>query len=119
MKPGRELDALIAEKIMGWRRVGPDEPPKSGWRSSTGYWHAEEDNAWEKGLPRYSTDIAAAWDVVDKIKDIKPDHAFSLESYKGKWSADFVLKDYDNYNCGEGASSAPLAICLAALRATE
>lgn len=41
MKPGRELDALVAEKVMG--QPMPDEPPT------------------------YSTDISAAWTVVPLI----------------------------------------------------
>jgi hypothetical protein len=69
----REQDALIAEKIIGWREIEikgllhtsgysvsgirPDEVPSV----YTGYCPKFE-------IPRYTTDIKAAWEVVEKIK---------------------------------------------------
>ena len=41
MKPGRELDELVAKKVMGYKYK----------------------------VLEYSTDIAAAWEVVEKMKD--------------------------------------------------
>jgi hypothetical protein len=51
--PDREKDALVAEKVMGWRRF-------------EGRWTFGADNE-PRGIasecPCYSTDIAAAWEV--------------------------------------------------------
>jgi hypothetical protein len=97
MEPGRELDALVAEKVMGWTKVG--------------------ENAWEapniKGyplLPRYSTDIATAWEVVEKIA--QKWHDFNIGRHHGKWSIGWNYK-----GSVVDLKTAPEAICKAALLA--
>lgn len=57
MKPGRELDALIAEKVMRWNREHDECGLPPGVYGS--------DNI--QPFPHYSTDISAAWEVVEKI----------------------------------------------------
>ena len=63
--------------------------------------------------PRYSTDIAAAWEVVEALIGL---------GY-ANWTMDFARGGYTLYaesggSRGEGASTtAPHAICLAALKA--
>lgn len=53
LNPGRELDALVAEKVLGKPRVdGLIKPP--------------DDISY--GVPAYSTDIAAAWEVVEYLE---------------------------------------------------
>lgn len=100
MKPGRELDALIAEKVMGMNvqhgRV----------------WSQEGKCLRETDLPSYSTDIAAAWEVVEKLKlGLLPDG--------DKWiagQADRAGLETSNLCWGD---TAPHAICLAALNAVS
>lgn len=108
MKAGKELDALIAEKVMGWK---PEYP--GGWP------HPPKDAPYRKRcldkegctviLP-FSTDIAAAWEVVEKIK---ANHALTIhaESLSGGW---LIHIDRD---IKIGGATAPHAICLAALKA--
>jgi len=87
MKPGRELDALIAEKVMGWS------------------WGIIGDL-----IPAYSTDISAAWEVVEEMGD-----CLHLRQHgeQGEWEAWFC--GYPNSKAhGE---TAPEAICKAALLA--
>jgi len=61
-------------------------------------------------VPRYSTDIVAAWEVVEKIKD--PEAAFSLTYCAvNKWMAAFGMA------CVAGCDLASTAICHAALLA--
>jgi hypothetical protein len=66
MSPGRELDALVAERVMGWRFHGKftEDPNLNCDR-----WAVDPDGHerfyWE--VPDYSTKIAAAWAVVEKI----------------------------------------------------
>ncbi len=83
LEAGRDLDALVAEKVMG----------------ETCLFTA----------PAYSTDIAAAWQVVDKLHAL----SFYLEVGSAGWMARFA-----NISATEAsAATAPLAICLAALKA--
>lgn len=114
---GRELDALVAEKVMGWRLVNyetyePATTPEDyecaayndGWE-----WEGwdEVGEAWKW---RPSTDIAAAWQVVEGFDVV------TLErTAHGKWWAS--LWRQNDQNGSEGADTAPLAICRAALAA--
>lgn len=100
MRPGRELDAIVAEKMMGWEyfpaqvtgtfvRLGYFFDPVSG----------EAHHHWSP-----STDISAAWEVVEKFEYI------DVRSFK------------DHYGCtvyGKTMTgkTAPEAICKAALLA--
>lgn len=114
MNPGRELDALIAEKLFGLNLTdaftGEERPITSG----VALQYLDR----MSGVPNYSTDIAAAWEVVEKI--IHPEFVSSwqfdirVESWPKKYKAKF--------SNGGGAhiaheDSAPHAICLAALKA--
>lgn len=64
MKPGSELDALVAEKVMGLERVmTPGFGMEVGWRPI-------HSNLGASPLKSYSTDISAAWEVVEKMKQI-------------------------------------------------
>ena len=129
MEAGRELDALIAEKVMGHRMFEP--PPMSE------PWEVMPDDYRGRPLLPYSTDIGAAWEVVEKMRERGKDRkdiaicmdGFSLsqnhvgedwQDYpwapEGGWSATFT----DGYNTsGAAALTAPHAICLAALKAVE
>jgi len=113
LKPGRILDALIAEKVMGWKFIGPftTDPTLGSDRWAT------DGNGCERyysDVPDYSTSIAAAWEVVEKFKHIQ----LSV-GHAGVWYAVIsVYKDESTlFEEFEGASnkSAPHAICLAAL----
>lgn len=86
MNPGPELDALVAEKVMGWRDDVALLPPS------------------------YSTDIKAAWEVVEKMGS-----NFIIASEKrGEFAVFFGPGEIDEF-CK--SSSSPHAICLAALKA--
>ena len=119
MKAGRELDALIAEKVMGF-------PYRySRWKGI--YVTAGK-------VPHYSTQIADAWLVVMHFKDKQ--YGVALEGEDGRdWSrwdfriwnpfddpdvADEMAHGWDeSRDLNERVASAPLAICLAALKAVE
>ena len=118
---GRELDALVAEKVMGWvrgRRYG----------NGNGEWiidgKTSVSRTWDS-TPSYSTSIAAAWEVVEKMRNTKeaPDETYwVLTDCAGSgWRAEIlqVLTENDAphqvaYGVGD---TLPLAICLAALAA--
>ena len=83
-----------------------------GWKSVDNYLH--ERSMESKNLSvynlHYSTDIAAAWDVVEKV-GLLIDYFLIQDIYKTRW---LVMDVY-----GDGlieAGTAPMAICLATLK---
>ncbi len=101
MKPGRELDALVAERVLGYKVV--DVLPQGIT------YMAGKRKRWIKN-PNYSTGVAAAWEAVEEMND-----CLHLREHgeEGRWEANF---------CGYPGSrahgaTAPEAICKAALLA--
>lgn len=110
MNAGRELDALIAEKVMGLQV------------DALGYVVTQRGKV-EGELPFYSTDIAAAWEVVERtglqIEIQSPGAPCNGDEYENdsdNWRVECRLKSSDRSSFAE-ATTAPLAICLAALKA--
>ena len=104
MTPGRELDALVAEKVMGWKRAGMKWEDQNG--KDTG-WFLTEHGSQECDPFSPSTDISPALQVVEKVGNVKMEF---LDDGRGYW-CEFR---------GRGevhAPTAPHAICLAALKA--
>lgn len=78
LQAGRALDVLVAEKVMGW---GPIEPPsphepvafqKRYWENYSDHRTLPADHPLSGlavSVPRYSTDIAAAWKIVDALRE--------------------------------------------------
>lgn len=111
MEAGRKLDELVEQSIFGLVR---------------GYRH-DGSRCWkdERGIPvqseakPYSTDISAAWQVVEKMKE--EGHLLLLEllgSVSGDWHAEFGKGYFPYVLDGQTkAKSAPEAICKAALLA--
>ncbi len=111
MEAGCELDALIAEKVMGWTlRISDDRDDaySQSWLSGP---NILTDSRFVFEFEP-STDIAHAWLVVDKliadgcrvdVVRLGPTHPWTCEVWRGPWR---VL---------DHAEAAPLAICRAAL----
>ena len=150
MPAGREMDALVAERVMGlvihkagdldlgWEQKGGPTPPE---------WHMrgiEKDVLMVErvpppgyyryiGIPHYSTDIAAAWELVEQLRKLGWFILFGNNGHnRGDpanpiWWANFYQQDMKKFWAGDrnkyGESSherggtAPLAICRAALKA--
>lgn len=124
LEAGRELDALVAEKVMGWRVVlrESDRPGVVYFDNGDGGGHL---------APAYSTDIRAAWDVLEKMSGANNPTGPHIDSVilntphgpgqfpddvpLGKWSIEWF--DGVETLMGTDADTAPLAICLAALKA--
>lgn len=112
MNASYELDVLIAEKVMGWRR----RPPESSNPRSQKNWY-RPGLSHPVVLPAFSKDIAAAWLVVERML------AADDETF-GRW-----MRSPELYERGEvpGVSlllectnaEAARAICLAALNALD
>ena len=93
MKAGRALDKLVAVEVM--------------------------DHGFESYIPHYSTDISAAWEVVEKLmekkfSDGRPEQQLCLNGHGApKWQAWF----HPNTETLSFGDTAPHAICLSALKA--
>lgn len=114
MKAGRELDALIAEKIMHLDNIR--------WREGslyddTDHKFLEYGSDYIAGIgnqiPDYSTNIYAAWEVVNKIGGWFQITQIAIEREEPFWSCEFGTDQ------AAGAATAPLAICMAALKVVE
>lgn len=117
MKPGRELDALIAEKVMGI----PISEFNFLW------------DKWASGASmlsnsyHYSTDIAAAWEVVEKLRKLEHWNGGKLvvnirqqdTLCEGQWVVEVspTFRPTHTLQPMGFSDSAPHAICLAALKA--
>jgi hypothetical protein len=114
----RELDALVAEKVMGWiigypLADAPDGmPPRPPGDTRSHY-------DYPVLVPAYSTDITAAWQVVEKMEDLGYHWRFANvipSSDPIVYTMKFMRMDTD---AKETEFTAPLAICRAALKAVE
>lgn len=91
---GSELDALVAEKVMGW---------KSGVRGMISIWAHGDGEYTVKSLWAPSTSIEQAWEVLEKLKG-----RLELNRYDdGTWQV--------TSHADMRGSSVCMAICLAAL----
>lgn len=86
----QEINEAVAKKL-GW-----DNKPFHGYI--------------RPNMPNYSTDISAAWEVVEK-------HQISLKYYGEAWDCTLTkLLDGRWINAESTADTAPMAICLAFLK---
>ena len=140
MEAGRELDALIVEKVMGWawfrhtciaggKRYWarslfiPDhnvEPFDGGYGIENVPAVGDETVA-IMNAPNYSTDIAAAWQVVEKMRERGWHFLLMVSHESGMAIASFYLGPHDrsDLSATEEWQNAPRAICRAALKAME
>lgn len=121
---GRELDALVAEKVMGWRKVarveawdhGPDQ--KTGGPQVNWFGGPPDFPEWNNGQPVrcYSTDIAEAWLVVEKLRPGK--FVWIKDCGSFGWRVEILSSNSTDVQVDFAvvADTATLAICRAALK---
>lgn len=116
MTPGRELDALVSEKVMGipvtkeGDRYWP--PARPGANFST------------HEIPEYSTNLAAAWLVVEHMHSLPkpvlqlaaPQQDYSNEKWRAEFSRKWWNEGVSPYQFACEAETVPHVICLAALK---
>lgn len=115
LNPSRELDAEIAAKVMGWHDVKFQPIANAfGEKVLDEYaGHPPNDLLKNAIIPKYSSNIQFAWDVLEKLKSVSVFAA--VISAKGQ---PWVCKvNKDTAFVEERADAAPLAICKAALKA--
>lgn len=116
MKAGHELNVWIAENVFGSQTL------------------SQADHTFEvtlegsKPLPHYSTDVGAAWAVVERLGitliPVENGHWFALVGKEVRWKspADFMqfLQTADFVESGAAVAETPaFSICLAAYQALE
>lgn len=112
----KQIDRLVAEKVMGWGDCPTKDQPRSThfgrdgtlYRYKVGYGYVPE--RWSP-----STDIAAAFEVVEKMKSDGWYWEISKAYQDGGETMAVFCKDNPS-PCITVNLSIPLAICLAALR---
>lgn len=117
MQNARELDLYMAQKVLGHKTQN----------DKNGKTHELLTNGQSRPLRAYSKDIAAAWEIVEKLGiSILPVEQgwFALVGNAKGWEspADFIsyLQTADFANSGAAVGeTAPMTICLAAMKAVE
>lgn len=108
MMPGRDLDALVAEKVMGWEKCYGPRGGFLGWRRD------------EICTPRKTVRWAGYSRCADQVEDhmirIK-DWLYTLKHLRsGEWEASFHSQDMTRAFTSTNEDK-DVAICLAALKA--
>lgn len=109
LKPGRELDALIARRVMGLETGHDGNEPiviERGTPTSTLVAHCS--------CPHYSSDVADAWALVSHLQ---PTWTIILQWDDDEQTWTVELDDFERPPIGAIADTFPYALCLAALDA--
>ena len=111
MPAGREMDDLIARKVFGWQKLEFPAVPsyqKPGKNKITLALYE---------LPRYSTDIAAAWEVVEEMQ--RRNFWALINLYSSYCRVIFTLASafLEPFEVRAEPNEIPLSICRAALLA--
>lgn len=124
----REIDALVAEHVMGWTYMDSETgtgqkilaPSKSVMR------RIQLGGCLDSLVPKYSSSIEAAWSVAQKIVDMDEEVRFAINIYQSRYEeCEIEIRYWDLTDPNDPvtvdkfvlAKTAPLAICLAALKA--
>lgn len=117
----RKIDRLVAEKVMGWRlKSFPGEGGGfSAWLNDDGKIIKYENNCTLHAQPydfwKPTTNIADAWQVVKEFYE-KGDKVTVTNTLGGNWCC-YISTGLGQFSAI--AETAPLAICLAALKACD
>jgi hypothetical protein len=107
LKAGREMDKLVAQKVLGTELCGCGNPECD----LTGEGEYEP-------VPPYSTDIALAWRVLEQFPSEKLVEDWWGAPAANRWGCIIAPRALDRRAEGYGAT-APEAICRAALAAVR
>ncbi|MBS4171913.1 hypothetical protein [Bacillus sp. FJAT-49736] len=102
----REIDKLVAEKVMGYRF----DSTKSTYFKNIGH-------GWENPVFDFhpSEDIASAWLIIEELYKRKQIRMFVSNNFHPLWEARCKKDTGDWIGHGFDEETAPLAICKAAL----
>jgi hypothetical protein len=126
MTAGRELDALVAEKVFGHKITWEDSQEDDGKDDAYVLNPDGETYKWSNFVPHYSTDIAAAFEVVNVVTagqslSLQINYDESDGEVRVEFRGQGVFPDgREEGGCHKevgGLKYLPHAICLAALKA--
>lgn len=123
----RDLDAQIHREVVGLHcEYGFSHTYEESEQDGKDWWNTFDgepssvQNRWSR-VPNYTSDISACWVLAEEMKSKEFDLALeSVQPFRegARWSALFTLAN--GHDTGQfWESSAPLAICLAALAAVR
>ena len=119
---GRELDGLVAQRVMGWSDLKWKDAGHKYDRGTTMTWPTGWIGKGPNGEcylgDRFSTDIAAAWKVLEKMHNGEPRFHWSIYSDNICDFSPFGPNNSPIYRAPR-CESVPLAICRASLKALE
>lgn len=109
-KKNIELNERIAREVMGWRQHDTYKH----------LWYTQDSMKPAQILPDFSGDMNDAWMVVEKLKETLGDNAIVIWFKDADWTV--AIDKFNHQELGgfgpawESGSTAPYAICLAALK---
>jgi hypothetical protein len=106
------LDRLVAEKCCEWTVNMERAPYKWSVPLRSPYYAVWEGQPVEWGVPAFTGSIGEAWRVREELQDAGM--SMGISDHLGQWECVFLI-DGETF-CAKH-ESAPMAICLAALRA--
>jgi Phage ABA sandwich domain len=109
----REIDRLVAEKVMGWEPFYDDGDLISFVTEfGTLFFSDDDESEWNPTI-----DIADAWQVVEKLKNTG-DVLIAKDFDDNQWEVEITIWQNESIHKHfvVKAETAPLAICLAALK---
>lgn len=109
---GPRMDEWIAEDVMEWKIVGTRNGKGFAIPQSRRYRWMIPGGIVTSDIPEYSTDIAAAWEVVEKITEVNPDRIDGMPA-----SSRFMYLFEKGNVWAMSAEEAALAFCRWALLA--
>lgn len=127
LQAGPVLDALISSRVFGFWYTEDDEWGPQWWGphpvtpGARCYPSVVLDNLWgvhvdqSSGLPKFSTDIEAAWKVVTHFTERGRDVTITA---RAKRAHVWILGGLTSEGIAVNAETVPLAICQAALKVT-
>jgi hypothetical protein len=127
---GRELDALVAELVVGWTGIKDAfDPQRQEW-DKAGFRPAPNSRSAVWRVPNFSTDIANAWAVFETLTRRYDYACIATSDAPGSWDVE-LADERDFSSAADGlrpngepmkqaifatADTAALAICIAALQ---
>jgi hypothetical protein len=112
MPAGFQLDSLIAVSVLGMELVKNDGD--AGGEFWIGYFGLTLGQMPKRDLPQFSTDISAAWDVIEHLKTTGYNARIEVHSNVCEciiWSQS--MTEHGPFPRTARANTAPLAICRA------
>lgn len=122
MSAGREMDALIAVETMGWTELSEYYPNIMTDLFGT---PPNETGSFQEIVPRYSTDISAAWDALEVVSrkygcatTVGREYPFGRMVYAAALIGGSLRYEDPSLRLSALANTAPLAVCRLLLLAT-